>query len=214
MTEAGHGKSRFLTGEHTVRCGVSLAQRTKLSTSIHATQDISDACIASSELASSLTFAAKQIHRLISIGLLVMLLPEIDTARLALPSSRSAFDNAPGINIKTRDSLTIGITNAMLPSSCALKAPMRYCAALANAVNSCASDWPAVANAHAMSARFCTLEFPRRHSAALANSANSCASGWLAVANAHAVLANICALELQMRYSAILASVVKSCSSC
>ena len=88
------------TNRIAVRYGNVWAKWATLSASTDATQDISDAYIASSELASSLTFAAKQIHRLISIGLLVMLLPAIDTAHLALPSSRSAFDNAPGINIK------------------------------------------------------------------------------------------------------------------
>ena len=80
-----------------------MAERTRLSASIDATQDISDACIASTELPSALTFAANQFHRLISTGALVMLLPAIDTAHLALPSFGSAFDNALDINIEASD---------------------------------------------------------------------------------------------------------------
>ena len=44
---------------------------------------------------------------------------------------------------------------------------------LANAANSCASCWLAVANAHAVLAMPCSSKSPRRSSATLANAANT-----------------------------------------
>ena len=77
---------------------------------------------------------------------------------------------------------------------------------LANTVNSDASNWPAVANAHAVLANFCGLKSPTRRSAALANAVNSVVSGWLAIANAQTVLASYCAMNSHMRHSAALAN--------
>ena len=66
-------------------------------------------------------------------------------------------------------------------------------AALANALNSSASDWAAMATAHAVLASACTLKSLRcSNSAALANAASTCALDELTVANAHAVLASPC----------------------
>merc|ERR1712224_832816 len=127
-----------------------------------------------------------------------MLLPAIETAHLALPCSRSTFDNALDINIKPPDCLTIVIAHAVLARFCTLKSPKRSSAALANAANRCASDWLAVANAHAVLARFCTLKSRNHTSAAVANAAKSCAHDWFAIAtlaNAHAVLARSCTLK-------------------
>ena len=61
-------------------------------------------------------------------------------------------------------------------------------ASLANAVNSCASDRPTVANAYAALLRPCALKSPTRRSASLAI--------------AHAVLASSCGLKSQTRRSA------------
>ena len=49
--------------------------------------------------------------------------------------------------------------------------------ALANIANSCASGYPAVAEAHAVLARPCVLKSAMQRSAALANIMNSCAFG-------------------------------------
>ena len=45
-----------------------------------------------------------------------------------------------------------------------------------SAANICASDWPAIANAHAVAPSSCTLKSPTQRSVALDNTANCCAS--------------------------------------
>ena len=78
---------------------------------------------------------------------------------------------------------------AALARLCSRKSHRRRSAALANAVNSCTSEWPTFANAHAVLARPCGLNSLTCCSAALANTVNSCVSDWSAFANAHAMLA-------------------------
>ena len=94
---------------------------------------------------------------------------------------------------------------------------MRCYVAVANAANSDASFWPAVAtvaNAHAVLARFCALKSTMLRFAALAKVVNSCVSSYPAVAKAHAELARSCVVKSAMRRSAAIANIMNTCVSC
>lgn len=73
-----------------------------------------------------------------------------------------------------------------------MKSPMRCCASLANAVNSCTSDWPTIANAHAVLLRSYGLNSPTRRSAYPANEVNSMPDHYLLQQHAapYAILAS------------------------
>ena len=60
---------------------------------------------------------------------------------------------------------------------------------MAKAVNSFASDWFTVANAHAVLARSCALSLLTHLSVALAKAMNKFSFDWFSIANAHSVLA-------------------------
>ena len=85
---------------------------------------------------------------------------------------------------------------------------------VANAANSDASLWHAVANAHAVLASSCGMKSPMHRCAAVANAANNDSSFWLAVANAHAVLARACGMKSPMHRCAAVANAANKDASC
>ena len=101
-----------------------------------------------------------------------MVSTNIDT-KAQIEESRD--QNTFGIQL-THIMKTIANDHAMSARFCALESLMRCSAPLANAVNRCASGWPAVANAHAVPASSCALKSLMHCCTALAKQANKAPS--------------------------------------
>lgn len=112
--------------------------------------------------------------------------------------------------------LAVAQAHIMFPRSCALSSSARHAAALANTLNSAASDRTTVANAHAMLARFCALKSLTHcccfaaYAHTINNNEPDCPT---AVANAHAMLAKFYSSTSLTHRFAALASALNSGTS-